>query len=269
MDILVPTTLRRLLAPHSCSLSTRLPFTSAISPCRDLPIWNRSWVLTPSWHKRLARSDSSVHPEWLRLLLDSPVVDFERKRIGVVADVTRCHWLHLAKYMVQASVPVWFYWGKSPFYVTPLESWIRDEYYLGDSEITVAPTDATGRVLPPVIPQSGQRLGETMEQFFFRRHQRNENLKKKESDHWDDVEGFRIRTPLPRSQVDGMWGRWKSTEKVYNGFDNSWDCCSLFGDSIPGEPVYDSDDDHEDIYPTVNPQPPPTAPDQQAMPSII
>ena len=251
----------------------------------------------PSWHKRLARSDSPVHPEWLKLLLDSPIVDFERKRIGAVADVARCHWLHLAKYMVQASVPVWFYWGKSPFYVTPLESWIRDEYYLGDDDpITVVPTDATGRILPPVIPQSGQRPGETMEQFFSRRRQRNEKMREKESDrerssrqarekahasrpipgrkgpsifYWDDVEGFRIRTPLPRHQVDGMWGRWKTTEKVYDGFDNSWDCCSLFGESIPGEPELDSDDDHEDIYPTVNPQPPPTAPDQQVISPII
>jgi hypothetical protein len=128
-----------------------------------------------------------------------------------------------------------------------------------------------------------------MEQFFSRRRQRNEKLKEKESDrarssrqarekthasrpipgkkgpsvfYWDDVEGFRIRTPLPRYQVDGMWGRWKSTEKVYDGFDNSWDCCSLFGESIPGEPELDSDDDHEDIYPRVSPQPPPTALDQ-------
>ena len=251
----------------------------------------------PSWHRRLARSDSPVHPEWLKLLLDSPIVDFKRERIGVVADVARCQWLHLAKYMVQASIPIWFYWGKSPFYVTPLESWIRDEYYLGDDDpLTVAPTDATGRALPSVIPQSGQRPGETMEQFFSRRRQRNEKLKEKESDrerssrqarekshasrpipgkkgptvfYWDDVEGFRIRTPLPRFQVDGMWGRWKSTEKVYDGFNNSWDCCSLFGDSIPGEPDLDSDDDHDDIYPMVNPQPPPTAPDQQAMPPTV
>jgi hypothetical protein len=33
----------------------------------------------PSWHKCLARSDSRVHPEWLKLLLDSPIVDFEQK----------------------------------------------------------------------------------------------------------------------------------------------------------------------------------------------
>ncbi len=38
--------------------------------------------------------------------------------------------------------------------------------------------------------------------------------------------------------------------------------------TIPGEPDLDSDEDHDDIHPTVNPQPP-TAPDQQAIPSTI
>jgi hypothetical protein len=103
-------------------------------------------------------------------LQDSPIVDFDRERIGVVADVARCQWLRFAKYMMQASVPLWFYWGKSPFYVTPLESWIRDEYDIGDGKpITVVPTDATGRVLPLVIPNSSQRPGEMMEQFLSRR----------------------------------------------------------------------------------------------------
>jgi hypothetical protein len=63
-----------------------------------------------------------------------------------------------------------------------------------------------------------------------------------------------------------MWDTWKATQKVYNGFENCWDCCSLFADG-PGETELDSDDDHEDIYLTVNPQPPPTAPDQTT-PSI-
>ena len=63
-----------------------------------------------------------------------------------------------------------------------------------------------------------------------------------------------------------MWDTWKATQKVYNGFENCWDCCSLFGDS-PGEAELNSDDNHEDIYPTVNPQPPPTAPDHTT-PSI-
>lgn len=245
----------------------------------------------PSWHKRLARSDSPVHPEWLRLLLDSPIVDFNRERIGVVADVARCQWLHLAKYMMQASVPLWFYWGKIPYYATPLQSWIRDEFYPSDGDhITVTPTDAAGRAFPPVVPQSGQRPGETMEQFFSRRQQRDKELKGKETPgqcssrqarekfqasrprpgkkgplvfYWDDIDGFRIRTPLPRPHVERMWDTWKTTEKVYNGFENCWDCCSLFGDSA-GEPDLDSDSD-DDIYPTVDP---PTAPNQTT-PSTI
>jgi hypothetical protein len=225
--------------------------------------------------------------------LDSPIVDFDQERIGVVVDVARCQWLHLAKYMVQASVPLWFCWGQSPSYNPRLESWINDDFYfgLGDGDIiTVKPTDATGRVLPPVIPNSRQRPGETMEQFFSRRRQRDGNLIRKETTsqrssrqarektqaskpkpgkkgasvfYWEDVDGFRIRTPLARPHVERMWDTWKASQKVYNGFDNCWDCCSLFGDS-PGEAELDSDDDHEDIYPRVNPQPPPTAPDQTA-----
>jgi hypothetical protein len=249
----------------------------------------------PSWYKRLNRGDSHIHPDWLKLLSDSPIVDFNRERIGVVADVAQCRWLHLAKYMMKASVPIWFYWGKDPYYVTYLESWIRDEYYLGDGDpITVLPTDVAGRVLPAVIPNSGQRPGESMDQFFSRQRQRHEQLKEKETDkqrssrearekfqssypipgkkgasvfYWDDVDGFRIRTPLPRSQVDRMWDRWKSTEKVYNGFANCWDCCSLFGDDEP-----DDSDSEDDLFPTVpmtDPQPPPTAPDQGSPPSRI
>ncbi len=56
---------------------------------------------------------------------------------------------------------------------------------------------------------------------------------------------------------------WKATQKVYNGFENCWDCCSLFGNSS-GEAELDSDNNHKDIYLMVNSQPPPTAPDQSA-----
>ena len=71
--------------------------------------------------------------------------------------------------MMQASVP---------FYITPLESWIHDEYDIGDGKpITVAPTNATGHVLPLVIHNNGQCPSETMEQFLSRRQQYNENLR--------------------------------------------------------------------------------------------
>ena len=111
-----------------------------------------------------------------------------------------------------------------------------------------------------------------MEQFFARRREGHAKLKKRETPearssrrareqynasrpipgkkgpsvfYWCDVDGFRIRTPLPRSQVESFWGRWKTTEKIYNGFDNCWDCCTLFGDSMPGEPEDSNSDSDE------------------------
>ncbi len=69
--------------------------------------------------------------------------------------------------------------------------------------------------------------------------------------YWNDIDGFQIRTPLPCPHIERIWDTWKTTEKVYNGFENCWDCCSLFGDS-PGEPDLNSDSD-DDVYPTVNP----------------
>lgn len=136
-----------------------------------------------------------------------------------------------------------------------------------------------------------------MEQFFTRRHKRDQKLREKESSRncesrlaheqaqvsrpwpgnkgslvfsWDDVDGFQIRTPVPRSQVRNLWNsRWKTSEKIYNGFDNCWDCCSLFGDNtLPGEPEpSDSESDDFSMFndksPGVNPQFPP-APENHA-----
>ena len=213
-----------------------------------------------------------MHPEWLKLLAESPIVDFSREHISAVTDVTRCSWLHLAQYMMKAFIPLWFSWGKVPYYVQPLQPWISDYYPDLENFTMVAPVNAS--LFPPVHPSSGQRHGETMEQFFARRHASNAKQKKKETPrerdirnaheraqvskpypgkkgpsvfYWDDVDGFRVRTPIPRNQVERLWHtRWKPTKKIYNAIDNSWDCCSLFGDNtLPGEP--DPSDSELDI----------------------
>ena len=158
-----------------------------------------------------------MHPEWLKLLAESPIVDFSREHISAVTDVTRCSWLHLAQYMMKASIPLWFSWGKVPYYVQPLQPWISDYYPDLENFTMVAPVNAS--LFPPVHPSSGQRHGETMEQFFARRHASNAKQKKKETPRerdirnaheraqvskpypgkkgpsvfsWDDVDGFRV-----------------------------------------------------------------------------
>jgi len=71
--------------------------------------------------------------------------------------------------MMQVSVWLWFYWGKIPYYTTPLQSWTHDKFYPSDGDpITVMSTDAAGCAFPLVVPQSGQHPGEKMEQFVFR-----------------------------------------------------------------------------------------------------
>jgi len=233
----------------------------------------------PSWRKPLDRQDSGVHPEWLKLLAESPIVDFSRERIGVVTDVSRCDWLHLATYMIKASVPLWFSWGKIPYYAQPSQPWISEYFPDFDKFTNVEPTNA-GR-FPPVQPNSGQHHGETMEQFFARRHKGHAKRKATESAYdrqirkqrekeqasrpfpgkkgpsvysWDDVEGFRIRTRVARSRVADLWTtRWKFSEQVYNSFDNCWDCCSLFGDnSCPGEPDPSDSESDDSLFPAAS-----------------
>ena len=103
------------------------------------------------------------------------------------------------------------------YYVQPLQPWISEYYPDLENFTTVAPVNAG--LFPPVHPSSGQRHGETMEQFFARRHASNAKQKKKETPRerdirnareqaqvskpypgkkgpsvfsWDDVDGFRV-----------------------------------------------------------------------------
>jgi len=240
----------------------------------------------PSWRKLLQRQDSGVHPEWLELLVSSPIVDFTQERLGVVTHVSKCDWLHLASYLIKASVPIWFNWGKIPYYSTPSHSWISDYHPDLDKFTAVVPTNAG--LYPPVNSGTGQWYSETMEQFFARRHKRDQAVKAKETPLerqkrlsreqaqqsrpypgkkgpavfcWDDVNGFRIRTPIPRQKVENIWNNWSNSQKIYNAIDNCWDCCVIFAiNSLPGEPdSSDTDSDSDLDLPCVciSPQPPP------------
>lgn len=72
----------------------------------------------PSWLKYLRRN-KVIHEEWLKLLVESPLTDFSRKRQGVIIDVVRTESVNLTKHLLTASVPVWFYWWTDPLTVTP------------------------------------------------------------------------------------------------------------------------------------------------------
>ena len=242
-----------------------------------------------SWYKLLSKEDSGVHPEWLELLVKSPIVDFERERLGVVIDVVDCGWLHFAQHLHVAGIQFWYYWGKTPQYVTvPDASIARDCPDLNHIAplIPYIPESLKPKTFPAVVAHSGQRPEETMEQFFERRRQRDERYRCNETAErrraredrersnakrpfpgkkgpsvfkWEDVDGYRIRTPVPRRQVENQWNsRWTAREKIYNGFDNCWDCCSLFGD--------DDESDAMNLSPSPSPSPGPPAQPQTPHP---
>jgi len=111
-----------------------------------------------------------------------------------------------------------------------------------------------------------QLPGETYEQYFIRRQIRNEARMKTETAqnkevranqeraaagrqypgrrgpavyYWEpDSNDFRVRTLQTRAQAQKLWEVYSNSQKVFDSFENEWDCCSLFGD----DPDTDEDD---------------------------
>ena len=75
--------------------------------------------LTPEkwlrWLQVLSERTSKVHPEWVQLVVDSPIADFTTSQcLGAIINVFSCTWHHLVSYMLRANVPIWLYWGILP-----------------------------------------------------------------------------------------------------------------------------------------------------------
>jgi hypothetical protein len=73
---------------------------------------------------------------------------------------------------------------------------------------------------------------------------------------WEDDNGVWTRTLLTRGEVDGYWGQYGSSQKIFNAIDNCWDLCLEFDKGTVGEveDTYDSNDSDNDIPPQVDKQ---------------
>jgi hypothetical protein len=66
---------------------------------------------------------------------------------------------------------------------------------------------------------------------------------------WEKENGVRTRTLLTRGQVEGFWGRYGSSQRIYDSIDNCWDLCSEFDEGTAGQmDEYDSNDSEYDTY---------------------
>ena len=132
------------------------------------------------------------------------------------------------------------------------------------------------RIPPPSVKGSGQKRGETWKEFFARRSLANKSTQEEESFaarkrredrakrahasampgrkganvfHWEEANGFRIRTPVGFGNYIDMWGDYCGARRRYDEFADEWDLCSEFEESGGGGGGYDDDDDDDDDDP--------------------
>ncbi|KAG6839301.1 hypothetical protein C0991_004046 [Blastosporella zonata] len=151
-------------------------------------------------------------------------------------------------------------------------------------------------VFPPVVCQSGQAPGMTMEDFFILREKRNAIAKQCESNKareerkrweeiaerhmlpkarhpgkkggtmfvWEEVDGHYIRRPVGRQNYQEWWSFFKPTQRRYDSFYRQWDLCDAWDTSE--DPVrYDESDDDDDEYWVPSFSPPPAPLEENAL----
>ena len=307
-------------------------FCIAICRAKDDPdrvSFSTSTVAKPRWFQILSDKSSKIHPQWLQLLVDSPVADFTPstpQRLGTIVNVARCSWIKMVPYLLWANVPVWLYWGIPPVFVQPLEAKAlvfaprSHPQYRAPRLPVITPSLSVGLPTPshpqscapplPVITPSqsvgfptpsqsvslrsptpsqsvrlpvrsahagpGQLPGEMWKDFMIRQSIRRKAKLEKESDRerqaregcelsaakrqcpgkrgptvftWEEDNGVWTQTLLTRAQVEGTWGAYSSSQKIFNSVDNCWDLCHEFDEGTLGNMYeYDSNDSDDDTY---------------------
>ncbi|KAF7324372.1 hypothetical protein MVEN_02646800 [Mycena venus] len=116
---------------------------------------------------------------------------------------------------------------------------------------------------PPVERYSGQKAGETMEQFFARRALSNEATCLREDSRQKHsrlerenharkgqlCDGHYIRRAAGRSNYEDVWNDSSPSQRKYDSFHNEWDVCEQFGpqeDDCRPIAMIDDNDDNDD-----------------------
>jgi hypothetical protein len=106
--------------------------------------------------------------------------------------------------------------------------------------------------IPKPNKGTGQKFGETWQQFFARRAAHNARVDARSTTkeraqreqrrrehgkyqqpgrrgptvyHWAEINGFWIRTVLERNRVEDYWGDYFQSQMIYDSFSNEWDLC--------------------------------------------
>ena len=267
--------------------------------------------------------DAGFSPTMVQMLRDLPIGQFSPSpsRLGVVVPVSNHDAVITVPHMVKAHVPVWVWWGRCDMNArrnfstlkdnTAGSQYLNDHCYPSDSDLaeairkysqkTAQPPSLMPAAAPPMdFPKphngSGQRLGETWQQFFVRQEQRHLRMLEHETlvDRakqeacaaarrvpgrnsgarifiWSvevvNQQVFRLREPINRLDGVSMMENYTNTQMRYNAFDDEWDICTEFNPEGVPEPTWD-DEPFEETMPRYKapsassaPEPPSFQPD--------
>jgi len=125
----------------------------------------------------------------------SPVAQFrsDPQRVGCIFNVKSCKWLNLVPIMITAKVPIWLFWGQSPFLTSNNLQISWTSFYAPainepahsalpvESAPPVATKSPASSSFPPVQLGSGQLPGESMQAYFQHRKERHAKYKQNKS----------------------------------------------------------------------------------------
>ncbi|KAG9310647.1 hypothetical protein JVU11DRAFT_9224 [Chiua virens] len=262
----------------------------------------------PLWVQILLGRGTS--PTMVEMLRTSPVAEFSKDnpRAGAVVDVKDEDSLPYILPMVNAQVPVYIFWGtwdgcrRSNFkrvservvdaewinrYCYPSEVILKSavDGYGRPSTFSSTPQPGPSSVAPfaqqsPPTPTlvaprphkgSGQRRGETWQEFFARRAAGHLQIMKREPPkekqkrdkriqnakagrapgrkganvfYWEEENGFRIRTPIGFNNYTERWSDYHGAQRRYDPFADEWDLCTEFDATAESDCFDESGDEH-------------------------
>lgn len=131
---------------------------------------------------------------------------------------------------------------------------------------SASPAENVSRKFPPVVPGSGQKVGEDIHAFLARRNEKYEKWLATETSSnrakrlareahaskggppgkkgatvfvWEEENDFLVRRPINRSLAADMWDEFTSTQRRYDSWANEWDLCTALDPEA--EAGYDDD----------------------------
>ena len=256
----------------------RLSYLVAGAETREAQLVNYPSLARLHWIELLSShgADVGIDKRWTDLLMDTTVASYAPviERAGIFLQLVHEHSLQptVAWYCLYG-VPVWYPWGSEEAKLHRLEAYAPLPHQLQEATtfITRSPIDISNETADPAIDENNRKRSiKKMEDFFKARALRNERKLASETSEgrqkrlqreqrpprvsavlylWkDNGDGEYERFLIDRKDRDDMFEDYSDEQMRYDSFQNEWNVCELWGESVPdfdnttGAEFYPGDD---------------------------